>query len=166
MTTREAPISRDLVDEARPWLRLILGVAFVAYSAASTIFIGADDLMWLFPGTTNPAAGFPVAYWYSGVLALVLFLGEVATGERHPGPYRIFLAPDVLYTARGVFGGMSTALGALAFAAIGTEHREAAAWFGWLLAFPVAAVIGYIIARWGEVLLVGKRRVRRSRKEE
>jgi hypothetical protein len=163
---REAPISRDLVDEARPWLRLVLGIAFVAYSAASTIFIGADDLMWLFPSTQVAAAGFPVAYWYSGIVAAILFIGEVATGEKHPGPYRIFLAPDVFYTARGVFGGVSLALGALIFAAIGTEYREAAGWIGWLLAFPVAGVIGFIIARWGEILIFGKRRSRRSKKEE
>lgn len=163
---REAPISRDLVDEARPWLRLLLGFVFVAYSAASTIFIGAVDLMWLFPTTRTEAAGFPVAYWYSAAVALILFAGEVATGEKHPSAYRLFLAPDVFYTARGVFGGMSTALGALILAAIGPDYRAAAEWVGWLLAFPVAAVLGYIIARWGEILIFGKRRVRRSKKEE
>lgn len=166
---REVPISRGLVDEAAPWLRGLLGIGFVAYSANATIFIAADDLLWLFPITRQTTIGaFPDAYWYSFLIAVVLFVGQVVTSEKYPAAYRLFLAPDILYTGRGVFGGLSTALAALALAAIGPEYREAADWFGWILAFPGAAVIGFIIARWGEVLLFGKRRTTRrtSKKDE
>lgn len=165
MTTREAPISRDLVDAARPWLRLLLGVAFVGYSANATIFIAADDLMWLFPQTKNATlATFPDALWYSAILAVVLFAGEVATSERHPGTYRIFLAPDVFYTARGMFSGMSGALAVLLAPWIG---EDAAKIVGVVLALPIVGFIGYIIAKWGEILLFDKRRTsRRSKKEE
>lgn len=164
MSAREAPIPRSVVDESLPWLRALLGLAFVAYSANSTVFIGADHVMWLFEGTKLiTIGGFPDAYWYTAGLALVLFLGEVATSERYPRTYRLFLGPDVLYTGLGIFAGLSKALALLAFAAAGPQHREAAEWFGWLLAFPVSAVAGFFIAKWGEVLLFGKRR--RTRKE-
>lgn len=159
MTVREAPISRGLVDEALPWLRALLGLAFVAYSANSTIFLGATHLMWLFETTKRITIGsFADAYWYSGALALLLFVGEVATSERYPRGYRFFLVPDVFYTGLGVFAGLSKALSLLTVAVIGTEYQAAANWLGWLLAFPVSAYIGYIIAKWGEILLFGKRR--------
>ena len=48
MSAREAPLSRDLIDIALPWLRAGLGIAFVAFSANSTIFINAADQLWLF----------------------------------------------------------------------------------------------------------------------
>jgi hypothetical protein len=51
MTVREAPISRSLIDELLPWLRALLGLVFIAYSANSTIFMGASDLLWLFEPT-------------------------------------------------------------------------------------------------------------------
>lgn len=166
MTAHNAPLDRGLVDEALPWLRALLGLAFVAYSANSTIFIGANHLLWLFEGTRRITIGaFPDAYWYSAAVALILFVGEVATAERYPRSYRWFLVPDMIYTSLGIFAGLSKALALLAFAAIGPENKEAAEWFGWLLAFPVSAVVGYFIAKWGEVLLFGKRRRPRSSKE-
>jgi hypothetical protein len=167
MSAGDAPISRGFVDEATPWLRGLLGLFFVAYSANSTIFIGAEHLIWLFDGTKRiTIGGFPDAYWYSAALAAILFAGEVATGERYPKTYRLFLAPDVLYTSLGIFSGLSKAIALLAFAALGPQYRTAAEWFGWILAFPAAGVIGYFIAKWGEVLLFGKRRSRRSKREE
>lgn len=164
MSAREAPISRTLVDESIPWLRALLGLCFVAYSANSTIFIGAAHLLWLFEGTKRITIGaFADAYWYSAAVALILFIGEVATSERYPRTYRLFLGPDVFYTGLGIFAGLSKALALLVFAALGPEYREVAEWFGWLLAFPLSAVAGYFVAKWGEVLLLGKRR--RTRKE-
>lgn len=165
MTTREAaPLSRGLIDESLPWLRALLGLAFVAYSANSTIFLGASHLMFLFESTkATTIGGFADAYWYSGAIALLLFVGEVATAERYPRTYRIFLVPDMFYTGLGVFTGLSKALIVLMFAATG--YKEAAQWIGWLLAFPVAGVLGYFIAKWGEVLLFGRRRQPRRSKE-
>jgi hypothetical protein len=161
---REAPISRGLVEEATPWLRGLLGLSFVAYSANSTIFIGAAHLLFLFEGTKRiTIGGFPDAYWYSAILAFILFAGEVVTSERYPRTYKLFLGPDVFYTGLGVFAGLSKALAVLAVAAIGFEHRIAAEWFGWLLAIPFSGVIGYFVAKWGEALLFEKRR--RTKKE-
>jgi hypothetical protein len=173
MTTQNAPLSRNLVDEALPWLRGLLGLIFVAYSANSTISIGAAHCMFLFEGAKRITIGaFPDAYWYSTTLALIPFVGEVATSEKYPRTYRIFLAPDVFYTALGVFTGLSKALTLLIAAALVSMGYTAQAatpvaeTLGWLLAFPAAAIIGYIIARWGEVLLFGKRRRPRSKRED
>lgn len=165
MTVRDAPISRTLVDEALPWLRAIAGIAFVAYSANSTILIGAADLLRFFDSTRLITIGYwPDAYWYSAIVAVILFVGEVATSEKYPKTYKLFLIPDAFYTARGIFAGLSSALSLLAASFVG--ENEAAAIIGVVLAFPVSVWIGYLIAKWGEVLLFGKRRTRISRKDE
>src|SRR5262249_488577 len=99
MSVREAPISRGLVDELLPWLRAAVGLVFVGYSANSTIFIGARDLLWLFEPTQQITIGaWPDAFWYSSFAALILFAGEVATSERYKRTYWLFLVPDAVYT--------------------------------------------------------------------
>lgn len=164
MTAQNAPLDRGFVDAAAPWLRALLGLGFVAYSANSTIFIGAGHLMWLFEGTKNILiGGFPDAYWYAAGLALILFVGQVVCSERYPKAYPLFLWPDVFYTVLGIFAGLSKAMVALVFAAVGPDYRAPAEWIGWLIAIPLSIVVGYFIARWGEVLLFGRRR--RTRKE-
>ncbi|HEU4322103.1 MAG TPA: hypothetical protein VFS21_03050 [Roseiflexaceae bacterium] len=160
---REAPISRDWVDVAAPWLRGALGAAFVAYSANSTIFIGAADLMWLFPRTAQTTImAFADAYWYSLMLAIVLFGGEVVCSERWRGAYRFFLVPDAFYTARGLWFDLSAALGVLLQA---VAPPAAASALGMVIATPIALLVGYFVARWGETLLFGERRQFRQQQQ-
>ncbi len=163
---REAPISRDVVDMALPYLRALLGLAFVAYSANSTIVYGAGDMMWFWPETTKiTITGFSDAYWYAMLLALALFVGEVATGEKYPGVYKMFLLPDAFYTARGIFDGLRRAFQVLLTSG-DVIPESAAAVLGTALALPVGFFLGYLIARWGEHLLFGKRRAgARGRRE-
>jgi hypothetical protein len=154
---REAPIPRNLIDELLPWLRAALGIVFIAYSANSTIFMGASDLMWLFLPTTLITIGsFPDAYWYSAFVALLLFVGEVATGERYKRVYWLFLIPDAYYTARGMWHGLTKAMTILAGGIVGDGPVAYVA--GLILGTITAGAIGYLIAKWGEVLLFGKRR--------
>ena len=161
MSVREAPISRGIVDELLPWLRALLGFAFVAYSANSTIFIGAGDLLTYFDSTRAITIGyFQDAYWYSAALAFLLFAGEVATAERYRRTYWLFLIPDAFYTARGMYSGLSKALAILL--ASGIDDASVAGIIGMILAIPAAAIIGYFVAKWGEVLLFGKRRTIRG----
>jgi hypothetical protein len=162
MSAHEAPISRTFVDGALPFLRIALGVAFIAYSANSTIRIGATDLIWLFPTTnTITIGGGADAYWYAAVVAIILFAGQIATSERYPRTYHLFLWPDAIYTGRGVQAALDTALTVLAGAVVG--DNAGARMIGWLISWPVGLIIGYVIARWGEELLFGKRRkTRRS----
>jgi hypothetical protein len=157
MSVREAPISRGLIDELLPWLRAALGIIFIAYSANSTIFMGAGDLLWLFEATGQITIGaFPDAYWYSSFVALVLFVGEVATSERYKRAYWLFLIPDAFYTARGMWSGATKAATILAGGIIG--DGPIATVVGIVLGSIAAAVLGYYVAKWGEVLLFGKRR--------
>jgi len=153
MTVRDAPLPRTWIDDALPWLRATLGAAFVAFSANSTVFIGAADLQWLFSSTQQVTiGGVPDAFWYSSLLALIFFVGEVVTAERYPRVYQLFLIPDTLYTARGMHGGVAPALGVLL--GLGPPGMV----LGWVLAWPICLGVGYLVARWGEDLLFGKRR--------
>lgn len=157
MTAREAPIPRTLIDELAPWLRAVLGIMFIAYSANSTIFRGADDLMWLFESTSQiTISAFADAYWYSSLFALILFVGEVVCSDRYKRTYWLFLIPDAFYTARGMWAGLTKATGLLLGGIIG--DGTVADIFGVILGSIAAAVLGYYIAKWGEVLLFGKRR--------
>lgn len=157
MTVREAPISRGLIDELLPWLRALLGIIFIAYSANSTIFMGAADLLWLFESTKDVTIGsFPDAYWYSSFVALLLFVGEVATGERFKRTYWLFLIPDAFYTGRGMWAGLTKAMTILAGGWVGDGPVANVA--GLISGTILAGVLGYYVAKWGEVLLFGKRR--------
>lgn len=157
MTVREAPISRSLIDELLPWLRALLGIIFIAYSANSTIFMGASDLLWLFEPTKLITIGsFPDAYWYSSFVALILFVGEVACGERFKRTYWLFLIPDAFYTGRGMWFGLVKAMTILTGAWV--KDGPVATVAGYVLGTILAAVFGYYVAKWGEVLLFGKRR--------
>lgn len=154
---REAPVPRGLVDELLPWLRAALGILFIAYSANSTIFTGASDLIWLFPATARiTISAFADAYWYSSFVAFVLFAGEVATSERYKRTYWLFLIPDAFYTGRGMWEGLRKAATILIGGLVGDGAVATA--LGWIVGTLGAAVAGYYIAKWGEVLLFGKRR--------
>lgn len=156
-TTREAPIPRAVIDELRPYGRAILGLLFVGYSARSTVSLCASDLLWLFEGTREITIyGFPDAYWYSGLLALLLFAGEVMTSEKYPRTYWLFLIPDTFYTARGLWGGLFKASTVLAGSI--TSDGTIAQVIGFVAATAISAYLGYMIAKWGEVLLFGNRR--------
>lgn len=165
MTVREAPLSRGLVDELLPWLRAALGILFVGYSANSTVFICGSDLAWLFPATAKVTiAVFADALWYSTALAVILFVGEVCCGERYVRTYWIFLVPDAFYTVRGMWWSLCRAMIVLFGAKIGDGSYSEL--LGYLIGTIVAIVVGFLVAKWGEVLLFGKRRkTRRSAKE-
>lgn len=167
MTVREAPLNRTMVDTALPWHRGLFGLCFVAFSAASTITIGAADLMYLFSQSkTVTIGGASDAYWYSCFAAFVFFAGEVATSERYRRAYLWFLIPDAFYTARGVFWGIAEAITQMVVGPVSREQTtflggiqaSPAQAVGFVAAFFLSAVAGYFIAKWGEVLLFGKRR--------
>jgi hypothetical protein len=157
MTVREAPIPRSIIDELLPWLRALLGLAFVVYCANSTIFIGGGDLVWLFPKTAEITLGFVRdALWYSSVVAIILFIGQVATSERYPRAYWLFLIPDVFYTVRGMWAGLCRAMIVLFGGKPGDGSY--AELLGYIIGSILACVVGFYVAKWGEVLLFGKRR--------
>jgi hypothetical protein len=195
MSIREAPISRALLDDTLPWFRALLGIAFVAYSANATIAQNGDDLR-IFLGDSAVIGVFADRYWFSSLFALVLFLGEVFTSERYPAAYRLFLIPDLWYTAcqmqeglqRGFFiffsGGQDKMADVIMAAKVTAAHPWSAlfAQFTALAedrplqlvllgsmaaAWIMALILGYYVARYGELLLFGKRRsFRRTKNQE
>lgn len=153
MTTSDAPLKRAWLDDAGPILRLLFGAGFVAYSAYATVFLAADDLQRYFKMGDQATLGFFAdRYWLSTLLALVLFLGEVATGERYRKVYWLFLAPDAIYTARQAQPGWDS------FWREVIGDRPETAGTAAVLSWIVALIIGYLVARWGEDLLFGRRR--------
>ncbi|NJO83097.1 MAG: hypothetical protein HC828_09940 [Blastochloris sp.] len=110
-----------------------------------------------FPSTRNVTiAVIPDAYWYTSLIAVVIFLGQIATSERYPKVYRLFLWPDAFYTGRGVQLALQTALTILAGAVVG--DNQYAQFAGVIISWPVGLFFGYYVAKWGEILLFGKRR--------
>lgn len=162
MTVREAPLSRGLIDDALPFLRAALGIVFVAISAISTILLGGADLRY-FVGDIITIGYFPDRFWYASIGALILFLGEVATAERSRVVYAIFLVPDVFYTVRGMWAGMARGFTVIVG---GDEPSDIERLIGSIIGLIVSIIAGYVIAKYGEILLFGKRRKTTRRKDE
>lgn len=162
MTVREAPISRGLIDDALPFLRAGLGVVFVAISAISTILLGAADLRY-FIGDAITIGYFPDRFWYASMGAFIFFIGEVATAERSRVIYAVFLVPDVFYTVRGMWEGMARGFTVMVG---GAQPSDMERFIGSTIGLIVSIIVGYVIAKYGEILLFGKRRRTTRRKEE
>jgi hypothetical protein len=162
MTTREAPIPRGLVDDALPLLRALLGIVFVAVSAISTILLGSADLKYFIDNTTT-IGYFPDRFWYASLFALILFLGEVATAERSRVVYAVFLIPDVFYTVRGMWAGMARGFTVMVG---GAQPSDTDRFTGSAIGLIVSVVVGYTIAKYGEILLFGRRRKTTRRKDD
>lgn len=143
-----APIDRRILDTALPIVRVLIGVAFVAYSAYSTITIFASDIAPA-TGLRNSYGIMQDRYLFGVALAVLLFVGELVTAERYPAVYAALLVPDTIYTARGLYGALSSILAA---------HLDMSAGALLVCSWVVAGVVGYCVARFGESLLFGKRR--------
>lgn len=162
MALREAPLSRGLIDDALPFLRAGLGIVFIAVSAVSTILIGAADLKY-FINDILTIGYFPDRFWYASLFALILFLGEVATAEKSRVVYSVFLIPDVFYTVRGMYVGMARGFTVMLG---GDTPSDIEKFMGAAIGLLVSIIAGYFIAKYGEILLFGKRRKNARRKDE
>lgn len=154
-TTRAAtvapPLSRDLIDDLLPWLRILFGASFVAYCALSTLFgvhTDAVEILAAYATTIQHWVGLsldPVGYILGVVVALVVFVGEVSTAERYPKLYLAFLAIDVYY---------SFSWSHVITRFVISDRIWAASVVEWLAAFVMATLVAY----YGEVILFGRRR--------
>jgi len=155
-----APVNRELIEWSTPWLRLALGLAFVAYSANATVAFAADDLKTYFGAGQLVTIGLVEdRFWYALAFATIIFIGELVTSRRVIGPYMAFLLPDVFYTTRQIQAGFMKALHILMGA---TPTAQVGAL---LLSWFISIAIGVVIARWGEVLILGRHK-RTARKEK
>jgi len=143
-----APISRDWLGPATPWFAGGLGLMFIAYSAVATIFILADEDLYPVLGNSTTIGAFPDRYWISAFVALILFLGQVFTRKRYTRIYLMFLVPDIVYTARQTSVAVAAHLAA--------DYPTLDPVLAFLIAWSIAAIVGFFVARWGEELLFGK----------
>ena len=144
----ESPITRDVLDAIYPYVRLMFGLLFVGFCGLSTIFGFADDLygqLVAYQDVVVAASGLSIdtLAWTGGVVAaVVIFVIQVVTGERHRRVYALSLIPDIWY---------SYPWSAVLVRALLPGAADMAA--------PVLAVgVAYLFARYGEELLFGKRR--------
>ena len=144
-------VPRAWLDLAYTPLRITLGVLFVAFCAVSTVYGVHDDALGTltkhqvairaYAGLDVHSAGYAL-----GVLvAAIIFIGEVLTGERHPLVYIIFLVPDVKYSQT-----FTRVVGDLLIPDVNVVTR--------ILEFIIGLALAIALAYYGEQLIFGRRR--------
>lgn len=159
MTVREAPakkpprdtlappLSRDTIDNARPWIRLILGVVLIAWSSYATISGVGKDFAPLLQGTIS---GIPMTLIGGLGVALFLSFGQWLSNGHFTLLYCGLLLIDARYTQQQV----GPAIDALARFHLSGLHPLAPSVVSLLVSWSLALSV----ARYGEVLLFGKRK--------
>lgn len=149
-----APLNREMLDRAGPWLRLSAGVALIAYTSYTTIAGIGEDFAPVLQGTLYGPLSVQLA---AGIMAAALIsLVQWLTSEQHKLIYLIFLAIDARYTQRQIGPGID---------ALAQYHMRG-------LDSIVPAVVSFLAswglslfaARYGEILLFGKRK--RAKKDD
>lgn len=141
---RSAPLNRSHLDKAGPWLRGMLGLVLIAYTSYTTISgVGADAAPLL---TGRPAS---VAIGVGLGVALFLSLGEWLTSESVPIVYVLLLIIDARYTQKQVGPYIDT---------LAAYHLQQAPAFAVnVVSFIVSWGLSIAAARYGEILLFGRR---------
>jgi hypothetical protein len=145
--TLAAPLSRDMIDKARPWIRLLLGAALIAWSSYTTVSGVGRDFAPLLQGAIY---GIPMTLIGGLGVALFLSFGEWLTSEHFPILYCALLIIDARYTQQQIGGGIS----ALAHYHLQGLHEFAPL----VVSFLVSWFLALAVARYGEILLFGKRK--------
>lgn len=142
-----APLSHEHIDRAGPWLRLLAGVIVIGYTSYTTITGIGDDFAPLLRGSLYGVVSAQLA---AGLLAAALIsLVEWLTSESYPLIYAAFLIIDARYTQRQIGPSMS---------ALANYHlRDLDPWIPTVVSFVASWGLSLIAARYGEILLFGKR---------
>jgi hypothetical protein len=141
-------LPREWLDTIAPGVRVVLGVLFIAWSWVSTIIIVGWLLEPLLHDTSTIgiiADRFLVAF----VIAFLVSIAEFVSAERWPGAYWI-----VLLLADASFTAFQTRVWLTQIIA----PRTTITLIGDLTIWVVAIVGGIIAAKFGELLLFGRRR--------
>jgi len=153
-------MTREHLDTAMPFLRVVGAAILIGISAQSTIQYLASDIT---PLTITSLGGQMVLNGIElrliiGVLvALGIFILELVLSERHKIAYRLVVAVDAWYTYRQIGAWFTTMWRAWG----PTDIRDGPyGWWAWALIQIPAFGVGVLIAYYGEVLLIGGRRRR------
>lgn len=144
-----APLDRNQLNKSAPWLRLLLGAVLIAYTSYTTVRGVGEDFAPLLQGTIGPV---PVSLIGGLLTALLLSLGQWLTSEGYPIVYSVLLVLDARYTQRQIGPSID---------ALATYHM--AGLDGWLVSvvsFAASWITALLAARYGEILLFGKRHKR------
>jgi hypothetical protein len=141
-----APLDRRDLDRVAPWLRVALGLALLAWSSYTTIIGFNNDLSPVLEG--KMLFGIPAGVLTGVLLAVLLSLGEWLTSERARLIYSALLFVDAWYTQRQV-GPAAEKLAKAYLSDTGIAP---------LVALVLSWLAALAIARYGEILLFGRRR--------
>lgn len=144
----QAPLDRNAIDRAAPWLRLMAGAALIAWSSYTTVAGVGSDLAPILKG--NMAFGMDATLVVGLLVALFLSLGEWLTSEHIPILYSALLILDARYTELQI-GPWLDALAAY-------HLRASPQWLPGVVSFVASWGLSLVIARYGEILLFGRRR--------
>lgn len=147
-----APLSRDHLDRAGPWLRLLAGAALIAYTSYTTIMGIGEDFAPLLRGTLYGPLSVQLA---AGIGAAALIsLVQWLTSEDHKLIYLLFLLIDARYTQRQIGPGID---------ALAQYHmRGLDPLLPGVVSFIASWGSAIIAARYGEILLFGRRKRKRE----
>ena len=141
-----APLSRTHLDRAGPWLRLLIGLALIAYTGYTTVRGVGEDFAPLLQGAIGPV---PMTLVGGLLVAVFLSVGQWLTAGVHTIVYAVLLVLDARYTQRQI-GPAVEALAA--FHLPGVDN-----WVASVVSFVASWGASLLAARYGEVLLFGKR---------
>lgn len=145
-TTIPAPLDRAQLQKSAPWLRLLLGGALISYTSYTTVRGVGEDFAPLLQGAIGPI---PIMLIGGLAAALLLSLGQWLTSESYPIVYSVLLLFDARYTQRQI----GPAVNALAaYHMTGLDN-----WIVSVVSFGTSWSVSLLAARYGEILLLGKR---------
>ncbi len=142
-----APLDRNAIDRAAPWLRLFAGIALIAWSSYSTITGVGQDFSPILKG--KMAFGLEATLVVGLLVAAFLSLGEWLTSEHIPILYSALLILDARYTEMQM-GPWIDKLAAY-------HLQQASPWVPTVVSFLLSWGLSLAIARYGEILLFGRR---------
>lgn len=150
-----APLDREWVDIARPWLRGLGGLLLVGLSSNAVIRGTAEFLRPLLVDDLGKAQllswlwfAIPVGLLWGMLAAIVVFVGQVICGEISLIGYLFFFVPDVAALVWWQLPGWT------ALIARGSPATQSIV----VVAALISVALAVVTAHYGEVLLFGPRR--------
>jgi hypothetical protein len=142
-----SPLNRADLDRAAPWLRLLAGAALIAWSSYTTVLgVGTDFA----PLVANRALwGIPLAVVVGVVVAGLLSLVQWLTSEHARIIYAVALLFDARYTQWQIGPWIED---------LAAYHLRSVPGVAWVVSLVVSWALALLIARYGEILLFGRRR--------
>lgn len=142
-----APLNRTHLDRAGPWIRLMIGLALIAYTGYTTVRGVGEDFAPLLQGAIGPI---PMTLIGGLLAAVFLSVGQWLTAGVHTIVYAVLLILDARYTQRQI----GPAIEALAaFHLPGVDNYIVS-----VVSFVASWGASLLAARYGELLLFGKRK--------